>query len=160
SIAFADGFSVDPAQLGAQRAHAAPTATRVAPRAPRMPAVLAEKMGHPENAQLYTQMLAGFEQIADRAKLARNDVAVAAAFYVAGAYSAYRNAKVSSDGLTAATAQLRDLLAASPSFANAAMADKQDMYESWAIIGALMFNEANSRPGDANASATGKRYLD
>src|SRR5262249_13811367 len=140
------GVTVDLGQLGVKHAHP-PGATLVAPRAPRMPAVLAHKQGHPENVQMYAQLLAGFDQIVDKAKLAKNDLAVAAAVYVAGSYAAYHGSEVSDAGFAATVAQLRDLLA-TPGLASAPMEEKQDAYESFAIIGVLMWSGAKKKPGD------------
>jgi hypothetical protein len=151
---------IDLGQLGAKRPHAAAAATQVAPREPRMPAVLARQMGHAENAQLYTQLLAGFDQIVDEGRFAKRDVAVAAAIYTAGAYFAYRGSEVTDQGVAAITAQLHDQLAALPAFASMAMEQKQDMYESFAILGALMWMQSKQTPGDAALRATAKSYLD
>jgi hypothetical protein len=161
STAFADGgVTVDLGQLAAKHPHAAAAATLVAPRQPRMPAVLAQKMGHPENAQMYAQLLAGFDQLAGKMKLAQHDVAVAAAIYVAGSYFAYHGSQVSDAGFVATASQLRDLLGTMPAFTSAPMEQKQDMYESFAIIGLLMWSSAKQKPGDAGLRAMAKSYLD
>ena len=165
--AFADnptaGISVDASQLGSAHPHAAATATRVEARAPRMPAVLAGSADPARRAELersYTQVLAAYEQTLDKARLARNDVAVAAAMYISGAYGAYRGTRVSDAAFSSLVTQLRDALAATASFANAPIDRKQDMYEGLAITGALLAASVQSNPGNAAVRSAGKTALE
>ncbi len=152
------GISLDARQLNARLPHATPTTTRIAPRTPRMPEVLAG--ARPEMRQVYTQMLAVFEQTLDKHRLPSNDVASAAAMYASGAYGAYHGTQVSDAAFAALVTQLRDVLAATPEFASASMAQKQDMYEAWAITGMLMAVSAQQSPGDASVRSTARSYLE
>jgi hypothetical protein len=154
------GLSLDPARLslGGEQPHAAPAATRVAPRAPRMPAVLAG--GRADTQKAYTLMLAAFEQNLDKQRLPRNDVAVAAAMYIAGAYGAYHGTQVGDRAFVALVAQLRDALVATTAFTNAPMSQRQDMYEGLAITGTLMAVSAAQKPGDPSVRSAARTYLE
>jgi Family of unknown function (DUF6683) len=157
------GLSIDRTQLSARHAHAAPDATRVPPRTPpRMPGVLASSAGarSAELEKTYAQLLAAFEQSLDKARLARNDVAVAAAMYIVGSYAAYHGADVSDAAFVAIANQIRDVLAATPGYAGAPLAQKQDMYEGLAIVGTLMLAAAKTKGGDASVRANAKNYLE
>lgn len=129
---------------------AAAAATQVPARAPRVPAALAG--GDGEKEKLYRGMLETFEQAVAKQKLPRNDVAVAAAMFVTGAYTAYRGGDVGDAAFLALVDQLRDLLAATPAFAKAAVGDKQDMYEVFAITGTVMAVGAKTKRDDVKAA--------
>ena len=167
SPSFADdptgGISIDASQVGAAHPHAAVTATRVEGRAPRMPAVLAASADPARRAEMeqsYAQLLSAYEQTLDKARVARNDVAVAAAMYIAGAYGAYRGTQVSDAAFASLVTQMRDVLAATAAFASAPMARKQDMYEGLAITGTLLAASAQSRPGNDAVRTAAKTYLE
>jgi hypothetical protein len=157
------GFSLDATQLTAPHPRAAATATRVAPRKPRMPAVLAASADASKRAETersYAQLLAAFDQLLDKARLDHNDVAVAVALNIATAYSAYHRTELSDAAFTALVPQVRDALAASTEFASAPMSSKRDMYEGLAITGMLLAGAMAAKLGDDATRSLGKTYLE
>ncbi len=154
------GISIDVRKLGAAERSADPAATRVAPRRPRMPAVLAastEPARRAETQKFYAQLLGKFDGIADGLRVPRRDVAVAAAMYVGSAYAAYRGTQLSDAAFLALVVQMRGALVATPAFARAPLSQKQDMYEGLAIIGLVLAMSARS--GDDTARELGKTSL-
>src|SRR5439155_23281296 len=95
-----------------------------------------------------------------KARFARNDVAVAAATFISGAYGAYHGTEVSDAAFASLVTQLRDALAAAPAFADAPMDRKQDMYEGLAIAGTLLVVSARTKPGAAADRTAAKTYLE
>jgi hypothetical protein len=84
-------------------------------------------------------------------RLPANDVAVAAAIYISGAYGAYHGTQLGDDAFLALVTQLRDALAATPAFINAPIAQRQDMYEALAITGAMTAATAQAPPPPSGA---------
>jgi hypothetical protein len=158
AVASADpaAISLDVSRLGSLP-HAAPGATQVAARAPRLPAALAGKSA--EQEKMYRQMLEAFEQRVVEQRLPAHDVAVAAAMFVAGAHAAYRGGEVADATFVALVGQMRDLLAASPAFTSASVGDRQDMYEMFALTGTVLAFTAKTKPNDAATRAMGRKSL-
>lgn len=147
-------------QPAARRAPA--NATVVSARSPRMPAAWAAAGDPAQRAaaeQMYGKFLAGFEQAVASHGLPRNDVAVAAAFFVTVGYRAYRGVTPSDAAFVAATGQLRDLLAATPEFTRADLARRQDFYETLALSSAVLLAGISKQTGN-DTRAMGKAYLE
>jgi hypothetical protein len=156
------GISIDVRKLGAAERRADPAATRVAPRRPRMPAVLAastEPARRAETQKFYAQLLERFDAIADGLHVPRRDVAVAAAMYVGSAYAAYRGSQLSDAAFQALVKQMRGALVATPAFARAPLSQKQDMYEGLAIMGLVLAMSARTQSGDDTVRELGKSSL-
>jgi hypothetical protein len=154
------GISIDVRNLGASSRRADPATTRVAPRQPRMPKVLAasfEPARRADTEKFYAQLLDRFDGIADGLQVPRRDVAVAAALYVGSAYSVYRGTPLSDAAFKALVEQMRQVLAATPAFARAPLSQKQDMYEGLAIVGLALAVTAGS--GDASARELARASL-
>jgi hypothetical protein len=163
-VAAADGglaaSGIDPALLapGAHRPRARAGATVIAGRAPRIPAALAG--ADATKQRMYAALLGAFEQAADKNHV-RDDVAAAVAMYLVGAYAAYHGTPISEAAYSAVVAQMRDVLAAAPAFQRASLADKQDLYESTAILGGMMaYAQAQPEGDGAAARAAAKGYLE
>lgn len=122
-----------------------------------MPAVLAASDAAKE--KVYVTLLGAYEQALDKQKLPRNDVAVATAMYVSGAYAAYHGSQISDEAFTAVISQFRDVLASAPSFTSATLAQKQDLYEGFAIVGTLMLGSMSGQSKDG-VRAAAKSYLE
>jgi hypothetical protein len=155
------GIAIDVRKLKAGERGADPAATRVAPRRPRMPAVLAastEPARRAATTKLYTQLLERFDEVADKLHVPRRDVAVAAAMYVGSAYAVYRGTQLSDAAFLALVKQLRGALAATPAFTRAPLSQKQDMYEGLAIVGLLLAVSAQS--GDDSMRDMAKTSLE
>jgi hypothetical protein len=154
------GISIDVGQLGASTKRADPATTRVAPRRPRMPKVLAatfEPARRAHTEQYYEQLLGRFDEIADGLQVPRRDVAVAAALYVGSAYSIYRGTQLSDAAFRALVEQMRQVLAATPAFARAPLSQRQDMYEGLAIVGLALAVSPGS--GDASVRELARASL-
>jgi hypothetical protein len=137
-------------------------ATRVTPRTPRMPAQLAASQDADKRAgveQMYGKLLSTFEQGFSRHHLPSNDVAVAGASLIAVAYQAVSGTEVSDAGVMALIGQLRDLLAATPSFTHATMAQRQDLYEMFLITAGILAVGVGSDGSRAQSRAAGEGSL-
>lgn len=119
-----------------------------------------------EAEKAFVQLLGAYHQIEARFGIPRNDVGGAVAAFIAGGLMAYRNQDFPDAHFKPLVEQMRGILAADPSWAQASVAAKQDMYEQLAIIGMLVANTqiGLARRSDAQAlaamQAASKNYLE
>lgn len=89
--------------------------------------------------QIFNESLSGFDQVAQRLGLPRDDVAAALAAFIVGNYIALHGQALPADGeFVELTGRLRASLAASPAFAQAAPRQKREAYEQLAMVGMFM----------------------
>lgn len=126
-------------------ARQASTVSTLAPRMAERSGVAAELAAlypgasRSQLTQVFTESLAGFEQVAGRLGLPRDDVAVALAAFLIGNYIAlHGQALPADDEFIALTDRLRASLAASPAFAQAGARQKRQAYEQLAMMGMFM----------------------
>jgi hypothetical protein len=135
---------------------------------PIAPAKLAK--GFPQSSraqaeQFFSQTLEAYHRIESQFGLKRNDLAGALAAFVAGNYIAYRNEPFPDQHFKPLVQQLRGSLASTPGLQKASDAEKQELYESLAIVGTQMAltREALQKKPDAkiaaNMKAAARAYL-
>jgi len=139
--------------------------TVVPKRAPRMPAVLAQKLPAAQRAAAEQQMsglLVAYDRLTVKLKLTERDVAGALALLVCAAYAAYHGHDLPETAFVATAKQLHQVLGADAKFGKLATADKQDLYEQLVIAGMQLFvQNLNAKDDAAHADVrdAGRRYL-
>jgi hypothetical protein len=136
--------------------------TVVPPRAARMPAVLAAAAPPAQRASseaAYTRLLAAYEKIAPQHGVTPRDVAGALALYLCASYAVYHDVDFTASMMAKVTKQVRAVIVKTPEFASATTADRQDMYEQFAILGMTM-SAARTVPITAEARSSAKGYLE
>ena len=139
--------------------------TVVPKRAPRMPAVLAQKLPAAQRtaaAQQMSGLLVAYDRLTVKLKLTERDVAGALALLVCAAYAAYHGHDVPETAFVATANQLHRVLGADDKFGKLATADKQDLYEQLVIAGMQLFVQNLNAKEDAARDAVreaGRRYL-
>lgn len=121
-------------------------------------------------AELFRQLLAGYDPLVGQLGEDPDDYAVAAAVFVAGSYSAFHGTAFDDQAFGPLVRDLRALLAGSTAFQNAPLADKQAAFDQFAILGimaALVPGSAGQMPPGADrdrleqsARAAGAKYLE
>ncbi|MFP5394381.1 MAG: DUF6683 family protein [Gammaproteobacteria bacterium] len=105
--------------------------------------------------QAFDESLRSYQKLAAKLGIPEDDVAGAAAAFIAGSYMAYRDVDLPDPHFTALVAQMRKVLADNPAFVRTSASDKRQLYEQMAIIGTFMAvtREALKRqPPDANVA--------
>lgn len=139
--------------------------TVVPKRAPRMPAVLAQKAPAAQRAAVEQQLkglLVAYDRLTVKLKLTERDLAGALALLVCAAYAAYHGHDLPETALVATTKQLHQVLGSDAKLGKLATADKQDLYEQLVIAGMQLFvQNLNAKEGAARDEVreTGRRYL-
>lgn len=115
--------------------------------------------------ELFEQLLSGFKQIESQFGLPGNDVATAAAAFLVGNYSVYRNTPVPDEHFVPLVEQMRQIIGTTPAFAQTSAVAKQETYEQLAILGMFMatiqiaLNQQPDAELDANAQQAAADYL-
>jgi hypothetical protein len=91
-----------------------------------------------EAETLFRQLLTIFNQLEQKFNQPQNDLPTAMAGFLAGSYSGYRGADFPDEQFVPLVKQMRAILAKNPEIAGASDAQKQEMYEQFAIIGVFM----------------------
>lgn len=123
-----------------------------------------------EAKQLYTQLLDTYRKNVEPAnKIPKNDVAGAFALFIGGSYEAYRNAEMQPAHFQALVRQMQRVIASNAAFTQASKAEKQELYEQFAILGMLMASTreaiqtkqpTNAKEISANLKSAAKSYLE
>lgn len=92
----------------------------------------------PKAKAMFDQMLSTYGQLATTLGVKENDVAGAVAAFIAGSWMAYHDKDVADADFPVLMKQMRGVLASTPAFANASLQQKQELHESFAILGTLM----------------------
>ncbi|NML18502.1 DUF6683 family protein [Azohydromonas caseinilytica] len=150
-------------------ARAAAASTVLPERAAQVPAAMAAQYPPQQRARAqrnFEQLLAGYRLVEKKYGLPPRDLAGAAAVYLTGAYSAYRNVELPEGYFPPLVAQMRAILAAEPAQTGAPLQDRQEMYEQLAIVGMLTVTAQlglQQQPDPAleqRLRAAGKDYLE
>jgi hypothetical protein len=137
--------------------------------AAKLAATLAEQ-DRAEATQFYSQLLDTYRKSIEPAnKIPKNDLAGAVALFIGGNYEAYRNADMQPAHFQALVGQMQQIISNNASFAQASKAEKQELYEQFAILGMLMASmreiiqakqPANAKDINAKLKSTAKTYLE
>ncbi len=92
----------------------------------------------PKAQAMFKQMLGTYGQLATTLGVKENDVAGSVAAFVAGSWMAYHDKDVADKDFPVLVDQMRGVLSATPGFAKATLQQKQELHESFAILGTLM----------------------
>ncbi len=116
--------------------------------------------------QVFAQSLITWHRIEAQAGLSRNDLGGALAAFIAGNYTAYRNEPFPDALFKPLVEQMQQALESSGTLGSTSSLEKQELYETLAIIGTFMSttNVALQRNPDpaaqANTRAAARGYLD
>lgn len=121
-------------------------------------------------ARTFRDLLTGYHEIESQFGIPRYDTAGALAAFLTGSYMAYRDTDFPDENFPPLVEQMRQILARNPEFAAASPAEKQKMYEHFAIIGMMSattqmaLKDNPGTPGAdrirADMKAAGKKYLE
>lgn len=145
------------------------TALLAGSRAANYAAKLAATYPPPQRAaaqRLFAELLTRYQGIEDQFGIPRNDLAGAAAAFVAGSYMGFRNADFPDQNFKALVKQFRSILSRKPEIAGAGEAVKRETYEQLAILGMFMASTQmalKERPDpqvEANMRLAAKGYLE
>lgn len=111
----------------------------------------ADKRSQIESA--YVQAFEGYQKIEAQFGIPKGDLAGGVAAFIAGNYIAYRNQDFPDEQFPPLVAQLRTVLSANPSLAQASVQDKRQTYEQMAMIGMFMATAREALKRKPNPSA-------
>jgi len=147
---------------------AMPSTLIVLSKSPEMPAKLAAKYPEADRKKvekLYKDMLTLYPSIAQKLKVAPNDLAGALAAFVAGSWTAYHEKDFKDEYFLPLAKQMKALIGNTKVFKAATLKEKQLVYEQMVIAGTLsaVTHEALKQKPNQQISAslrnTGQKYL-